>query len=124
MIIKDFQTKYITARDVRLVPDSYANTKNLCLNIRDAKTGDPLCTATVNPPDPMGFGSIKLEPGTVAIKDWSGNEGVPAAFIQAGIIDATPIRTICSGYVMIGIYRLTPYAMSEIYKVPPAGHKV
>lgn len=48
------------------------------------------------------------------VKDYSENEGMTAALIDAGIIEATPVAQHRSGYVILYAYRFTPEAIKEI----------
>lgn len=66
------------------------------LQLVDAYGGAPVATATVNLPDEV------LEPGEVAIKDYSENEGMLAVLVKAGIVGA-PVRTVTSGWVTVPI---------------------
>ena len=68
------------------------------LQLYDSKDGTPYATATA---------SIKeeLEPGEVAIKDWSENEGILDFLVQNKIVK-DPHRFVESGYVKIPICEL------------------
>jgi hypothetical protein len=57
----------------------------------------PYMTASVN----VGH----ADPNEVAIKDYSENEGILQAMVEAGIV-SEPIRTVKSGFVEIPICRL------------------
>lgn len=73
----------------------------MALKLVDAEDGSPIATATVNLPDqPLGK-------NRVAIKDWSENEGMLKALIEAGVVKSTG-QTIRSGYVEVPICELLP----------------
>ena len=104
IVIESFTTKYVKGRKAVVRPNTYGANGTLALQVFDAVDGDPLVTATVNPvggPVPKGM---------VAIKNWSENEGVEQAFIDAEIINAKPYAQLSQGYVTINVYRLTQKA--------------
>jgi len=68
----------------------------------------PYAHASVNPPDQQ------LADDEVAIKDWSENEGMAQALISAGVVAYPAVGYVNSGFVVIGIYKLTPAAQQEI----------
>jgi hypothetical protein len=68
----------------------------VALRLVDAYGGAPVATATVNLPDEV------MEPGEVAIKDYSENEGMLATLVAAGIV-GEPVRTVSSGWVTVPI---------------------
>lgn len=71
----------------------------------DIMEGEQLTVATVNPPAP-------LQPGEIAIKNWSENDGVLEALTTAGIV-AAPHRHISSGWVQIPVCRLNEAVLAE-----------
>ena len=85
--------KQIVFRKKKLVLD-YARYKNdrLCITLLEAKSGDEWYVATVNLPD------VELGQDEVIIKDYSENEGIFKALVDAGVIVDTGKR-VKSGYV-------------------------
>jgi hypothetical protein len=82
----------------------YTDNDNLAIALRD-EDGFPFATASVN--------LIDLPQNQVAIKDWSENEGMVDALIEAGIIEEEPIRFLTSGFVMAPVHVLTDKAIKE-----------
>jgi hypothetical protein len=80
-----------------LIVTHYARPRNVCLRLVDAD-GLPMATASVNP-------DYLLEEGTVAIKDYSENEGILAALVAAGVVEPTG-ETIPIGYAEAHLCRL------------------
>jgi hypothetical protein len=68
------------------------------IQLYDSKDGTPYATATARIEE-------KLEPGEVAIKDWSENEGILEFLIQNKIVKE-PHRFAESGYVKVPICEL------------------
>ncbi len=64
-----------------------------------ADDGSPVATATVNVPD------IQLDPDEVVIKDWSENQGMLEALIDAGIVHP-PHRSVPFGFVVGHVCKL------------------
>jgi len=62
--------------------------------------GEPFCRYTVN----VGAG---LPRGTIAVKNWSENEGAEDVLKENGIIEGEPVTYVPSGYIIIPIYKLT-----------------
>ena len=60
---------------------------------------EPACTASVNLPDE------EIEPGYVAVKDYSENEGLYELMVQKGHIEPA-IRYIRQGFVTIPVCKL------------------
>jgi hypothetical protein len=86
---------------VCVVQKSQYGNGRVALKLVDAEDGSPIATATVNLPDaPLGKNQV-------AIEDWSENEGMLAALIEAGIVKPTG-QTIPSGYVDVPICELQP----------------
>lgn len=75
----------------------YAN-GNVRIDLIDTEDGAPIATATCNI-------ETKLEPNEVLIKNYSENEGVLDALIEAGIV-STPIRKVPTGYVSAELCKL------------------
>ena len=66
------------------------------LQLVDAKTSEPIATATVNVPDEH------LEENEILIKNYSENTGMLAALVGAGIVTDTG-KTIKTGFITIPI---------------------
>lgn len=64
----------------------------------------PMATATVNVPE------ASLPENYVCIKDYSENEGMLSALIEAGVVEQATCR-ILSGHVQIPVCRLTDDAI-------------
>ena len=71
------------------------------LRLIDAEDGSPIATAMVNLPN------AKSGPNTVFVKDWSENEGMMAALIEAGVVKPTG-ETVRSGFVEVQVCELEP----------------
>ena len=80
MRIAHFTTKYISGEPVIVERSTYVANGHTAL-LLFSEHGEPLCTATVNLPQP-----VMLQADEVLIKDWSENEGVMQALIDAGVI--------------------------------------
>ena len=80
-----------------LIVTRYARPQNICLQLVDTE-GLPMATASVNP-------DYLLEEGTVAIKDYSENEGILAALVAVGVVEPTG-ETIPMGYAEAHLCRL------------------
>jgi len=89
--------------------DRYASGGNTALSLYDAKSGDPVATATINFPD------IPLLRDQVFIKDYSENEGMLAALEEAGIVRKMGV------YVPTGIGSLP---VCQLLIRPPEQEKV
>lgn len=113
MIIIDFETKYVAKQTIFIKTDRYADTGNVALKVV-GQGNEPMMTATVNPPDPITMKSMKLEAGTVALKDYSENQGVVAAFIKAEVIERQAVKIIPLKHSNVGVYRLTDKAKKEL----------
>lgn len=74
-----------------VVKAKYGNGRT-AIRLVDADNGEPIATATVNIPE------IPLPKNEVIIKDYSENEGILDALINAGIVELTG-RRIKGGYV-------------------------
>jgi len=76
----------------------YSNGRT-ALQLTDAADGSPVCTASKNLPDET------LAEDEVCIKDYSENEGMLAALVEAGVI-SEPLRHIAVNHVTIPVCRL------------------
>lgn len=66
------------------------------IQLMDYDDASPVATASVNLPD------VEMADDEVAIKDWSENEGMLSALLDAGIV-APPVRLELSGFVVVPI---------------------
>lgn len=82
----------------RLRVEHYHNGNN-ALQFIDIDAGEPYLTASVNP-------SVPLPPDTLAVKNWSENNGVDDCLLCLGIIGDC-VGKIPSGFVTIPVYKLT-----------------
>lgn len=85
----------------------YANSDNVAIILRDQQDGMVATVATVN-------GDIITDGTYVGIKDWSENEGIVYALIDAGILIDEIVTTEPTGYVLIPYLRLTDEALAEV----------
>lgn len=83
----------------RLVKHIYAGTGRIALELVDDE--GPVARATVNMPE------VKLAPDEILIKDYSENEGMLDALVNAGVVTDTGRREAC-GYVSVAVGKLTP----------------
>ena len=84
--------------------DSYAKDGSTAIRLIDTADGMPYSTATV--------WIEGLEKGEVAIKNYSENEGMYYALLEAGVIEPEH-RTVLSGFATVPICRLKQSAFSE-----------
>lgn len=85
--------------DCLLRRDKYLVGDRICLQLVDANNGELIATATVNLPE------TPLEDGEVFIKDYSENEGMLDALVEAGVVEDTG-RRVLSGFVSIPVCRI------------------
>ena len=83
------------------LPGLYMNHR-LAIMLIDTKDGDLVATATVNMPDD------DLDDYSIFVKDYSENEGMTQALIDAGIITNEVTGSCNSIHIVIKAYRLTP----------------
>lgn len=76
----------------RVVFDRYCHDNRTAILLVDVEDGSPVATATVNIPDE------ELTQGCCFIKDWSENEGMLEALVEAGIVEPTG-RRVSIGFV-------------------------
>jgi len=80
-----------------VVVDRYRNHDNIAVMLTD-EIGDPYATASVNP-------TYRLPDGLVAIKNWSENEGVESALLEAGLLEKSDCNCIPCGMEIANVYR-------------------
>lgn len=99
----------ITANDVivqfgqwkcRPVAKHYMDGDRKALALHDIEDGAPVAIATVNLPEKA------CEEDEVFIKDWTENEGMLSALLQAGIVEE-PHRSAATGFVIAPVCKLT-----------------
>ena len=71
--------------DCEVVFAEYSNGRPAIL-LKDAEDGSPIATATINLPE------VPLRENQVIIKDYSENEGVLQALVDAGVVTDTGIK--------------------------------
>lgn len=89
-----FKTKYIDEEMAYAMLGRYADGA-VAMTIHSAVTDERLVTASVN------LSQYGLEPqkfDNIFVKDWSENEGVLKALLQAGVV-SEPVRVVEFGYV-------------------------
>lgn len=96
--IVHIRTKYINQRAL-LSFGQYENGAT-AISLFDPQDGEPLAVATVNLPHEVPA------PGRVFIKNYSENEGMVSALLQAGVI-SLPHRLLDAGYVTEGVAEVT-----------------
>lgn len=93
--------------------EKYADNRSIAIQlIGDTDSdypGELIATATVNT-------GIALGKNVVGIKDYSENEGMAEALINAGIIQEEPELMIPTGFVWIPCHLLTEAAIQEVEK--------
>ncbi|MDZ5589931.1 hypothetical protein [Enterococcus cecorum] len=87
----------------------YYDNNNIAIQLIDEKTKELISVATAN----TGHENIE---STVQIKDYSENEGIWRALVNAGVIEDKVIRTIASGYVEVKVAKLTVAAKKDFEK--------
>lgn len=70
--------------------ERYRNNNRICLSLVDEDDGEPVATATTNLPD------ISLDEDEVIIKNYSENEGILRALIDAKVVKS-PERFVDAG---------------------------
>jgi hypothetical protein len=73
----------------------------VALQLVDGEDGSPIATATVNIP------GLKLGHNEVAVKDYSENEGLLGALVEAGVVKPTG-RVAKTGHVEVPVCELLP----------------
>src|SRR5690606_13888910 len=82
----------------RLKYGFYEDNGRIAIQLIHVETGELVSVATVNLP-------VKLRHDEVLIKDYSENEGMLEALVNAGVVEDTGKR-VASGYVEIPVCRL------------------
>lgn len=90
----------------RIIFARYANNRT-AIKLVSPEDGESIAVATVNLPD------VPIGPDEAAIKDYSENEGMARVLIDAGLIEPEADRWLRSGFVTVGVYRLTSKAIGE-----------
>jgi hypothetical protein len=88
--------------------DNYKADNSKAILLMDTEDGAPVAYATVCL---AGQGAKPID-RNVFIKDYSENEGMVDALVEAGVICPACIRQYPSGHVLIGEYRLTDKALN------------
>lgn len=87
----------------------YSQNDNIAIILLDEKTKELVTFATTNT-------SEKTDWTKIQVKDWSENEGIWQALVNAGVIEDKVIRTIASGYVEVKVAKLTEAAQKDFEK--------
>lgn len=88
--------------DCRIKVGRYPATDQIYIQLVDADDGSPVATASV------AVGEVSIDPDKVIIKNWSENEGIADALIDAGVI-GEPITEIPTGFVTASVHKLIDY---------------
>jgi hypothetical protein len=89
----------------------YHGTGQAAIMLNDAEDGSPVARATIHMP------GLALPPEVVCIKDYSENEGMRQALIDAGIIEPEILTYIPSGYVTIPVVKLKDEILEKVNKI-------
>lgn len=89
---------------------AYYSNGRKAIGLFDIDDHEPIATASVNIIKAM------CPDNCIHVKNYAENEGMTDALIQAGIIEDVLINATKSGYVTIGLYRLTTKALVELWK--------
>lgn len=84
----------------RIMWGKYGNGR-LALQLLDDEDWSPVAVASVNLPD------VYMAPDEMAVKDWSENEGMLDALMEAGIVEK-PHAMVPTGFVMAPICKIKP----------------
>ena len=97
--------------------ERYQLNGRLCIILLDTEDHQQVAIATVNLPEyRLKEEGIILNDDQIFVKDYSENEGMTKALIDAGVIEQTPICCVKTGYVEVSTYRLTEQAIKEFVK--------
>lgn len=97
--MKNFKTVKFREWNCRISFDRYLNNR-IAIQLYDLEDGSPVATATVNIPD-LDF----LNKDEVIIKDYSENEGMLEALINADII-SKPLYYVLTSFVKCPVCKL------------------
>ena len=93
------RTVYFKQWNCKVKRNSYMDNDRVALQLVDSTTGEPIAHATINIPH------IPLEADEVIIKDYSENEGMLSALIEAGIV-GEPLYYVPTGFVECPVCKL------------------
>ncbi len=99
-----------TNMEVEICFSAYLTDHGLAAFGREVETGDQYGDITTNLQQPPARASDWRE---IVIKNWSENEGLERALLDAGIIEGEAISFISSGFVNAPVYRLTDRAHAQ-----------
>lgn len=88
--------------------EHYSNGRK-AIELIDSEDGSPIARATVNLPNDI------LDDNHVFIKNYSENEGMEDALINAGIIKGSPVYQTNSGHVQVNVFELTEDAIKNLW---------
>lgn len=80
---------------------------NTAMFLEDADTSEPIITVSVNP-------DIELDESTMAIKNYSENEGVVEELLLENVIVGESIISIPSGFIEIPVYKLSDKTLEAL----------
>ena len=86
----------------------YAN-NNKAVRLIDVNTAELVATATVN------LIEETIDDDKAFIKEYSENEGMTLALVEAGIINMTVHGTVQTGHVTVDLHRFTVKALKELW---------
>ena len=89
----------------------YGGNDGIAISLVDDTSMEPLATCTVNL---VPYGSRPLLPNEVWLKGWSGNEGLPEALEEAGVLKLTG-ETMPTGFVTAQLAILDPKIMEQTH---------
>ena len=97
-MIANMKTVQFKHWNCNMVFAKYSNGRT-AIKLMDPETGEPIAVATVNIPE------CPLTGNEIIIKDYSENEGMLSALVNAGVIEDTG-KTFPSGFITANICKL------------------
>ena len=117
--IRKFPSVLFKSWSCRVIPSIYMHDDTLALMLKDIDDGSPIATASVNMSQDI-FCSAMLsqyqnnDKALLYIKDYSENEGMLDALVQAKIV-SEPITVIDTGYVEFPLVYCINDALNDEY---------
>ena len=114
--IREFPQVLIKTWLCRVVPAMYSN-KILALQLKDIEDGSPIATATVNLEEHAHVLLSEMSKGNAIltfVKDYSENEGMLKALVDAQVVVDTGIKAP-SGYVEVTVVELAHDTLEKAY---------
>ena len=75
------ETVMFLGHECNIEINNYVSNDRSSISLFIKETGEPMCIASVNLP------SLRLEPGEIAIKDYSENEGILDCLVSNNIVE-------------------------------------